>query len=107
MNGTLIALVLAATLEIGGDAAIRAGLNRSAWVWLALGAVILVAYGFTVNLNRGINFGRLMGVYIAVFFAVSQAISFIVFGETPSLRLMLGGALIVGGGVVIHLGPPP
>ena len=62
-------------LEIGGDAAIRHCRDRSAWHSLALGAVTLVAYGLVVNANRLIDFGRLPGLYIAVFFVVSQVLS--------------------------------
>lgn len=101
---TLAALVLAATLEIGGDAAIRQGLVRSGWPWLGLGAAMLVGYGFAVNVNPGIAFGRLMGLYIAVFLVVSQVLSLVFFGERPSVPLVIGGGLIVAGGVVIQLG---
>src|SRR5262245_49560076 len=103
MLGTLLALVVAAFLEVGGDAAIRRGLS-GARLWLALGSVALVAYGFVVNASRTVEFGRLMGVYIAVFFLVSQAISIAGFGERPSMSLVLGGILIVAGGAVIQLG---
>jgi len=105
MSGPLVLfLVLGAVLEIGGDAAVRRGLDRSASSWLVTGGAMLVAYGLMVNLNREIRFGRLMGVYIAIFFVVSQVLSFAVFGERPSARLLLGGALIVCGGLVIQTG---
>jgi drug/metabolite transporter superfamily protein YnfA len=100
----LITLLLAAVLELGGDAAIRRGLLRPAWPWLVLGSLMLVAYGFMVNATRAIDFGRLMGLYIALFFVVSQALSIAMFRERPSLNLVLGGALIVAGGAVIQLG---
>jgi len=101
---TLPVLVLAALLEIGGDAAIRHGLVRSAWPWLTLGGTALVAYGLAVNANRALLFGQLMGLYIAVFFVVSQAIAVAVFGERLSLPLVTGGVLIVLGGIVVQLG---
>ena len=104
MPASLLALVVAALLEICGDGAIRGGLARSSWWWLAAGAALLVLYGFVVNLNRAIDFGRLMGTYIAVFFVVSQAISIVAFGERPGGRLLVGGALIVAGGIWIQLG---
>src|SRR5213593_4092329 len=63
-------LVLAAALEVGGDAAIRHGLLRASWPWLLVGALGLTAYGLVVNANRLIDFGRLMGLYIAVLFVV-------------------------------------
>jgi drug/metabolite transporter (DMT)-like permease len=47
-----------------------------------------------------------MGIYIVVFFVVSQAIAWVVFGERPSTTLVLGGALIVAGGLVIQAGAP-
>jgi drug/metabolite transporter superfamily protein YnfA len=101
---TLAFLVLAAVLEMAGDAAIRRGLTRSDWAWLALGGATLVAYGFAVNVDRAMHFGRLMGLYIVVLFVVSQLLSFMFFGERPSTSLMLGGALIACGGLVIQFG---
>jgi drug/metabolite transporter superfamily protein YnfA len=104
MTSTLLALVLAAALEMGGDAAVRHGLVRAAWPWLLVGGIALVAYGFAVNVNRTVDFGRLIGLYIAVLFVVSQTISVAVFGEHPSPSLLAGGALIVTGGLVIQFG---
>lgn len=103
---TIAMLVVAALLEVAGDAAIRQGLARSGWVWLVLGGATLVAYGFAVNANRVMLFGRLMGLYIVVFFLVSQVLSVMLFDERPPLSLTLGGALIVSGGLVIHFGAP-
>jgi len=97
-------LVAAAVLEIGGDAAIRKGLVDATRHWLVAGATALVGYGLVVNLNRQIDFGRLIGVYIAVLFVVTQLVAFAVFGERPGPALLLGGALIVVGGLVIQLG---
>jgi drug/metabolite transporter superfamily protein YnfA len=106
MSTAVLVLILAAALEVGGDAALRRGLVGSAWLWLVLGAATLVAYGLVVNVNRSIEFGRLMGLYIAVFFIVSQVLSFAFFGERPSFSLIVGGALIVAGGLVIQRGTP-
>jgi len=103
---TIAMLIAAAVLEISGDALIRRGLLQSASVWLALGAAMLVAYGMVVNLNRSIAFGRLMGFYIAVFFLTSQIISAAAFAERPSPSLIVGGALIAAGGLVIQMGTP-
>jgi len=104
MTGALVFLVVAAVLEVGGDAAVRRGLVETRAGWLLLGAASLVAYGFAVNWNRSVDFGRLLGAYIAVFFVVSQAIAALVFGESPSRSIVVGGALIVVGGAVIQLG---
>jgi drug/metabolite transporter superfamily protein YnfA len=104
MVTTIASLVLAALLEVGGDAAIRRGLVRAAPAWILFGGVALIAYGFAVNANRAIDFGRLMGTYIAIFFVVSQTIAIGLFGERLSLPLVAGGVLIVLGGMVVQLG---
>ena len=93
--------MLAALLEVGGDALIRMGL-RGPGYWIVAGALTLFAYGVLVNLS-GFDFNRLMGIYIAVFFVVSQVISFIVFKQLPDDRIILGGGFIVAGGLLILL----
>lgn len=98
---TLAILVLAAALEVGGDALVRIGLRGPAF-WMAAGGLVLFAYGVLVNLS-GIDFNRLMGIYIAVFFVVSQVISFIFFKQIPDDKILLGGGFIVTGGLLILL----
>jgi drug/metabolite transporter superfamily protein YnfA len=98
---TFAILVLAALLEIGGDALIRIGLRGPGYS-IAAGALMLFAYGVLVN-QGGVDFNRLMGIYIAVFFVVSQVISFILFKQIPDDRIMLGGGFIVTGGLLILL----
>ncbi len=98
---TLAVLVLAAVLEVGGDALVRIGLHSYGYS-LAAGAFALFAYGILVN-QSGVDFNRLMGIYIAVFFVVSQAISLILFKQLPDDRLILGGGFIVAGGLLILL----
>ena len=93
--------MLAAFLEVGGDALIRIGL-RGPGYWIAAGALTLFAYGVLVNLSR-LDFNRLMGIYISIFFVVSQAISFVFFKQIPDDRIILGGGFIVAGGLVILL----
>ena len=96
---TVAILVGAAILEAGGDALIRLGLNGMRF-WIVAGAVALAIYGIVVNFGT-LNFGRLMGVYIVVFFVVSQIIAAAVFHQWPERGTMLGGALIVVGGAVM------
>jgi drug/metabolite transporter superfamily protein YnfA len=98
---TLAILILAAALEVGGDALVRIGLRGPAY-WMAAGALVLFAYGILVN-QSGVDFNRLMGIYIAVFFVVSQVISLILFKQLPDDRIILGGGFIVTGGLVILL----
>jgi hypothetical protein len=92
-------LVIAAALEVGGDALIRIGLEGARYS-IAAGALTLFAYGFVVN-KSGLDFNRLMGVYIAIFFVVSQFISFCLFRQIPDDRIILGGGFIVTGGLLI------
>jgi small multidrug resistance family-3 protein len=101
---TIAILFLAASLEAGGDAIIRVGMHRSGtvarMVFFLLGAVALFAYGWTVN-SPGWQFGRLLGLYVVFFFVMAQAISWIVFDQTPSPGVLAGGGLIISGGLVI------
>ena len=97
-------LLLAALLEAGGDAVIRASLHTSSsgtrWLLMAAGAAMLFAYGYTVN-APGWDFGRLLGIYIVLLFLVAQIVAWLAFGQRPGPALLIGGALIVAGGVVI------
>src|ERR1700761_1146348 len=103
-------LVLTTTLEAGGDAIVRAGLyNAPAGarpLVLAVGAATLFAYGVTLNLAP-VEWGRLIGAYVATFFVTAQIINLIAFRTSPSLPIIVGGALIVAGGAVITLWQRP
>ncbi len=99
----ILLLVLAAALEVGGDALIRWGLKGPKHLGLPLGAFVLFAYGLSVNLPKDWDFGRLMGAYIAVFFVVSQVVAVAAFHEKIRPPALVGGALIVAGGVVLSL----
>jgi hypothetical protein len=101
----LAALLLAALLEAGGDALVRAGLHGGAAMpvrlgFMGLGGAVLFAYGVTVNLPPW-EFGRLLGVYVVCFFVLAQLISWLAFGSRPTTPIFLGGALIIAGGLTI------
>jgi drug/metabolite transporter (DMT)-like permease len=100
----LLVLLLAAVLEAGGDAIVRTGLHAASWPsqvgLLALGAGVLFAYGVTVNLPSW-DFGRLLGVYVTLFFLVAQVINWAGFGKQPTPAILVGGALIIAGGLTI------
>ena len=97
-------LFLSALLEVGGDAGMRFGLQgkRAGFIF---GAISLIAYGLVVNLPKW-DFGRLLGVYVAVFFIVAQAVGFVAYKEKLSPPIVIGGALIVSGGLLISLWRP-
>jgi small multidrug resistance family-3 protein len=99
-------LFVAALLEAGGDALVRNGLRAGSLArgggWILLGGLTLLAYGFVVNAPRW-NFGRLLGVYVVLFFLVAQGIAWLGFRERPTFPLMVGGIFIILGGGIISL----
>ena len=102
--GAFTVLAVAAFLEGWGDSFFQAAFYRSAGMArvlsVAAGAVVLAAYGMTVNIPRW-DFGRLIGAYVVLFFIVAQVIARIRFGQSPTPAIYAGGALIVAGGLVI------
>jgi drug/metabolite transporter (DMT)-like permease len=103
---TLVLLFVAAVLEAGGDALVRNGLQAtgpSRFRFFLIGAAVLFAYGYVVN-SPPWKFGDLLGVYVVLFFITAQLISYFFFGTTPNKTLLLGGAFIVIGGVIISIG---
>jgi len=106
LAATLSILFAAALLEAGGDALLRKGMQATAapqkWIFALLGAATLALYGTVVNLPPW-NFGRLLGVYVVLFFLVSQGLNLVVFSASPTPAIWIGGSLIVAGGAVIAL----
>jgi drug/metabolite transporter superfamily protein YnfA len=105
-GSAILVLVIAAALEAGGDSVLRLGLHASS-TWyrygmFALAAVLLFAYGWTVNAPPW-DFGKLLGLYVVFFFVIAQLTSWLVFKQAPSTSVLVGGLLIVAGGVVISL----
>jgi small multidrug resistance family-3 protein len=103
---TILILLLAAVLEAGGDAIIRTGLHSHQplrrGVLFAAAAIILFLYGWTVN-SPTWDFGKLLGLYVVFFFVIAQLTSWIFFKQVPSVAVLIGGALIVAGGIIISL----
>jgi len=69
--GVSLLLLLAACLEVAGDAIVRVGLKSHTGLTqlalVVLGGVVLLAYGIFVNVAPA-DFGRLLGVYVVLFF---------------------------------------
>jgi len=98
-----VLLIVAAFLEVGGDALVRSGLHTTGLGrvgYIAAGGAVLLVYGLTVNLPDW-DFGRLMGVYVALFFVAAQIVAYFAFGQTLTLPVCVGGTLIVLGGAVM------
>ena len=104
--GALAVLTLAALLEAYGDSFFQVGFYRSSGMGrvlaLVAGALVLAAYGSVVNLPRW-DFGKLLGVYVVLFFLMAQILNKIRFGQSPTPPIYAGGALIMAGGVVMVL----
>jgi small multidrug resistance family-3 protein len=97
--------LVAALLEVGGDATIRQGLRGGRGLPIAAGCVMLGAYGVLVNVVPW-NFSRLLGVYVAVFALVSVLFGRVLFQEAVPASTWVGLGMIVAGGAVIQFGRP-
>ena len=104
--GSFFFLLLAATLEVLGDSFFQSGLHRMAGpariLPLIAGTVSLVLYGAMVNAPCW-NFGKLLGVYGALFFLMAQIVAWVRFHEIPAPRMIWGGAFILIGGAILGL----
>lgn len=107
----LVFLLIATTLEVSGDALVRKAIYnhsglRPARIGLTVtGAILLLGYGFAVNLAP-LEFGQVVGLYIAILFFVWNVINFIAFRTLPSLPSLVGGVLIISGGLIVSFWDP-
>ena len=98
-----LAFVLAALLEVGGDAMVRRGLRGRSAAWLVLGCASLAVYGLVVNSVKW-DFSKLLGVYVGFFALVSVLFGRFVLREQIPLSTWCGLGLIILGGLVIQFG---
>src|SRR6202012_4797647 len=102
-------LIVATVLEVSGDAIIRTSVyNHTGLMRICLmvcGSLFLFGYGFFLNLAP-LEFGQVVGLYIATLFVVWQVINFAFFRELPTLPFLVGGVLILPGGAVVSFGKP-
>ena len=100
----LVILLIATTLEVSGDAVIRMGIyNHGGLLRIGLflaGAALLFGYGSFLNLAP-LEFGQVVGLYIATLFVVWQVINFAFFRAVPTLPILVGGAFVLVGGAII------
>jgi hypothetical protein len=97
-------LLMATMLEVSGDAIVRLAIyNHAGLIRILLflsGTVLLLGYGCILN-TAPVEFGRVVGLYIATLFVVWQIINFIVYRTFPVLPVWLGGTLVIAGGLII------
>ena len=102
-------LIGATTLEASGDAIVRKGLFDYVGTARALallgGGVLLLGYGVMLNLAP-LPFERVVGLYIATLFVAWQIIGFVAFRSLPNLPILIGGALIILGGLIVSFWQP-
>jgi small multidrug resistance family-3 protein len=91
-------LVGAACLEVGGDALVRWGIKSGQILGFVLGGMALLTYGVMVNLPKW-DFSQLLGIYIVLFFIVSQLAGYFIFHEALSQGRLAGGLLMAAGGI--------
>jgi hypothetical protein len=105
----IVFLLIATLLEVTGDAVIRSGLYNHAGLMrlglFLLGAALLFGYGSLLNLAP-IEFGQVVGLYIATLFVVWQIINFVAFRNVPTLPTLIGGVLIISGGAIVSFWKP-
>jgi small multidrug resistance family-3 protein len=90
-------LIAATSLEATGDALVRLGINQNQWMVRSLlfvaGAILLFGYGLSVNLAP-VDFGRVVGLYIAMLFITWQPVNWLVFQVLPVAPVVVGGFLL-------------
>jgi small multidrug resistance family-3 protein len=100
----VLLLLIATLLEVSGDAVVRTAIyNHAGSARLGLfvaGATLLLGYGTFLNLAP-LEFGQVVGLYIATLFVVWQVINFVAFREWPTLPVIVGGSLIIAGGALV------
>ncbi|HTC83824.1 MAG TPA: hypothetical protein VK683_05685 [Rhizomicrobium sp.] len=103
-------LVIATALEVSGDAVIRKSLFEHAGLarlgLFVLGAGLLAGYGTLLNLAP-LEFGQVVGLYIATLFVMWQIINFAFFRDLPTPPILAGGALIIAGGLIVSFWKSP
>ena len=97
-------LIVATALEVTGDAIIRKTIYEHTGIarigFGIVGTALLFGYGFFLNLAP-VEFGKVVGLYIATLFVVWQIISYITFKSIPTVPVIVGGLMVVFGGLII------
>ena len=102
----LLLLIVATTLEASGDAIVRMAMyNHAGVISLRVvsrgrGSALRISGSF-LNLAP-IQFGRVVGLYIATLFVVWQVINYIAFKSLPTVPILAGGALTKSSPAVGH-----
>jgi drug/metabolite transporter superfamily protein YnfA len=99
----LFVMVVAAALEVGGDALIRRGLTAAGPMLVVAGFVTLGSYGIVVN-QLALDFSTLLGAYVGVFAIISVLCGRVFFDERVGQTTWIGLAVVLLGSAVIYYG---
>jgi drug/metabolite transporter superfamily protein YnfA len=99
----LLVMVVAAVLEVGGDALIRRGLHTSGPLLVAAGFVVLGSYGVVVN-QLALDFSTLLGAYVGVFAITSVLFGRAFFGDRVGGLTWVGLGVVLLGSAIIYYG---
>ena len=101
----IVFILIATIFEVSGDALVRTAIYKHAGLirigFMGIGAALLFMYGFSLNLAP-VEFGQVVGLYIATLFIVWQVITFIAFRSIPTVPIIIGGAMVIAGGLIIN-----
>jgi hypothetical protein len=81
------------------DRSLRARRTAADWAIPGRGC-LLFGYGLFLNLAP-LEFGQVVGLYIATLFVVWQSVNFVFFRSVPTLPIVVGGTLVIAGGMII------
>src|SRR5215472_1080664 len=103
-------LIAATTLEACGDAVVRLAIYDNVGAYrfglFVAGGLLLLGYGSFVNLAP-LEFGQVVGLYIATLFVMWQIINYLFFRAVPTTPVIVGGALILIGGLIVTFWKAP
>jgi small multidrug resistance family-3 protein len=111
--------LIAAVMEVAGDASIRKGMGLRSPVIICLGAIALGCYGLVVNMVLRIDpehwsFSRMLGVYVAFFVTISvfwdilfpdRTMPHLVWYYRVPCTTWIGMAIVIVGAMLIQYGP--
>jgi drug/metabolite transporter superfamily protein YnfA len=100
---TWLVFILAAALEVMGDASVRRGLRGGGGRFILAGCAALAVYGLIVNSIKW-DFSKLLGVYVGFFALMSILFGRFALRESVPLYTWLGLLLIIAGGMIIQFG---
>lgn len=66
------------------------------------GGAVFCCYDLMLNLAP-LDWGRLIGAYVTVFFAAAQVIHLVVIRTAPTVPIVIGGLFILAAGMIITL----